>query len=149
MKGLIYTGKKEEAAQLFFDGYNCSQSVVAAFSEDFGIPKDVALKFSEGLGGGVGRMRDMCGAVTGMAIVLSMRYGSADLNDKDNKAKVYALVQQAADKFKEKYSSLYCRDLIGVKRTTPVPDERTAEFYKKRPCAVLVAGAAEILEEMI
>ena len=96
MKGLIYTGKKEEAAQLFFDGYNCSQSVVAAFSEDFGIPKDVALKFSEGLGGGVGRMRDMCGAVTGMAIVLSMRYGSADLNDKDNKAKVYALVQQAA-----------------------------------------------------
>ena len=142
-------GKKEEAAQLFFDGYNCSQSVVAAFSEDFGISKDIALKFSEGLGGGVGRMRDMCGAVTGMAIVLSMRYGSSDLSDKENKAKVYALVQQAADKFKEKYGSLYCRDLMGAVRTTPVPDERTAEFYKKRPCAVLVAGAAVILEEMI
>ncbi|MBO4894303.1 MAG: C_GCAxxG_C_C family protein [Clostridia bacterium] len=142
-------GKKEEAAQLFFDGYNCSQSVVGAFCEDFGIPRETGLIMSEGLGGGVGRMRDICGAVTGMAIVLSMKYGSADLSDKDNKAKVYALVQQAADKFRAKHGSLDCSDLMGAVRSTPVPDERNAEFYKKRPCAILVRDAAEILEEML
>ena len=138
--------KGEIAKQNFMNGYNCSQAVLLAFCEDFGLEKETALKISQPFGGGMGRMREVCGTVSGMTYVISNLFG-----DK-SKGEVYEIVQYAAEKFKEENGSIICRELLGLspdEKKSPVPEERTEKYYKKRPCAELCEIAADILDEAI
>lgn len=144
--------KAEKAKQLFLDGYNCSQSVFIAFASDCGISDETAALIASGFGGGLGRMREVCGAVSGMTMAASMMFGSAKPNDYENKKALYKTIQALAGKFREMNGSIICRELLGIDRNTETPstpEKRTKEYYKKRPCALLVYDAAEILEEYI
>ena len=143
--------KGEIAKELFESGCNCSQAVFCAFCEETGFDKETALKVSAGFGGGFGRLREVCGAVSGMTMVLSDKFASADPNDKEKKAALYALIQKAAGDFKEENGSIICRELLGLgeKISYPVPEDRTKEYYKKRPCSELVECAAKIAEKYL
>lgn len=144
---------KDKAAELFLQGYNCSQSVFVAFSHRFGIDEKTAKKISAGLGGGVGRQREVCGAVSAAAMVIGSICCGTDGNDSDGKEKNYELVREFSDRFKEKHSgTIICRELLELaadKKESAKPDSRTAEYYKNRPCLKIVEDAAEILSEMI
>ena len=144
--------EKERAVELFKDGFNCSQSVFTAFSHRFGIDEDTAKRISAGLGGGVGRMREVCGAVSGAAMVIGNICSATVGEDGDSKQKNYELVREFADRFTKRNGSIICRELLGLNvkmENTAEPDKRTAEYYKKRPCVELVECAARIIEEMI
>lgn len=137
----------ELAKMLFKQGYNCAQSVVLAYCDEMGMDKETALKISSSFGGGMGRLREVCGAVTGMFIVAGMLDGYSDPSDRTAKAEHYKLIQSLASKFKEENNSIVCRELLGlsVLKDSPIPEERNESYYKKRPCADLVGYAAEIL----
>ena len=143
--------KQGDAAYAWFlQGYNCSQSVVAAFAPQLGLTEETALRLSAGFGAGIGRMREVCGAFCGVVTVLSMVY--ADPTDPKDKSRIYALVQQAAEQYRARNGgSIICRELLGLARPegTPQAEARTPEYYKKRPCPELVALAAQILEEWL
>jgi C_GCAxxG_C_C family probable redox protein len=144
--------KGDIAKQNFLNGYNCSQAVLLAFCEDFGLEKETALKISEPFGGGMGRMREVCGTVTGMFMVLGLAMGNSDAKDGSTKKNVYKSVQELAEKFKQDNSSIICRELLGLQKANKesyVPSERTKEYYKKRPCPELCKYAADILEEYL
>jgi len=143
--------KKEKAMAYFKEGFNCSQSVFLAFAEEYGLDKQTALKLSSSFGGGMGRMREVCGSVSGMLMAAGLIYGYDLPNDNDAKREHYKRVQQLAGEFREKNGSIICRELLGQtgKDNSFVPSERTDEYYKKRPCAELVGDAAEILEKYI
>ena len=144
--------KSEKAKSLFMEGANCAQAVCGAFAAECGISEEQALVISSGFGGGVGRMREVCGAVSGMVLVLNMIYGSGDLSDKSAKDGQYARIQEVADSFKKECGSIVCRELLGLEKKASTPPEseaRTPEYYKKRPCADMVALAAEILEKYL
>lgn len=144
--------KGDIAKQNFLNGYNCSQAVLLAFCEDFGLEKETALKISEPFGGGMGRMREVCGTVTGMFMVLGLAMGNSDAKDGSTKKNVYKSVQELAAKFKEDNGSIICRELLGLQKANKesyVPSERTTEYYKKRPCPELCKYAADILEEYL
>lgn len=140
--------RQEKAAEYFHQGYNCSQSVVMAFEDKIGIDKENLAKMSVGLGGGVGRMREVCGCVSGMAMVLGFLYGSEDPGSKNE---VYPLVQKACEEFKKRNGSIVCRELLSEVPVTTggTAEPRTESFYKKRPCAEMIEQATEIIEEMI
>ncbi len=137
------------AEELFRQGYNCSQAVVAAFSEELGIDRETALRLSSSFGGGMGRLREVCGAVSGMFMVAGLRYGYSDPKDSAAKAEHYSRIQALAQRFKEENGSIVCRELLGLKSgpDSPVPEQRTQGYYKKRPCAELVKRAAAIIQE--
>ena len=140
----------DKAMKYFQQGYNCAQSVVAAFSEKLNIDFKTALKLSSSFGGGMGRLREVCGAVTGMFIVVGLLYGYNDANDRKQKAAHYELVQELATKFKKQNKSIICRELLGLKGADNyIPEMRTEEYYSKRPCKQLVGIAAQILEDYI
>lgn len=132
---------RAEAA--FLRGMNCAQAVVLAFAEDFGMDASLAAKVACGLGGGVGRTREVCGAVTGAALVLGLRYGA-------DKSVVYPHVQDFMARFRAECGSVVCRELLaGVQVTAGgAPEPRTDEYYRKRPCVELVKLAARILDQM-
>ena len=139
------------ARELFEKGYNCSQAVFAAFCDETGIDFETALKISSSFGGGMGRLREVCGAVSGMFMVLGMMYGYSDPLDKTAKAEHYKLIQSLAMNFKTENNSIICRELLNlsVKTDNPTPETRTEEYYKKRPCVELVEYAASILDDYI
>lgn len=139
----------EKAKALFKQGYNCSQAVYLAFCDVTGMDEKTALMLSSSFGGGMGRMREVCGAVSGMFMVAGQLYGYSDPNDRNAKAEHYALIQRMAAKFREKNGSIICRELLGTNDSAPNPTERTDRFYKKRPCAELVAMCAEITDGII
>jgi len=140
--------KSEKAGQLFACGYNCAQSVVCAFAEELGLDMDFAAKMASGFGGGMGRMREVCGAVSGAVSVLSFLYGYTEAEDIEGKKELYKKIQDFCSKFKEENGSIVCKELLGVDFDgNPVPDKRNGEYYKKRPCRELVESAARILEE--
>lgn len=141
----------KKAKQLFLNGYNCSQAVLLAFSDVTWLDEKTALMLASSFGGGMGRLREVCGAVSGMFMVAGLLYGSCDVNDRSAKAEHYALIQQMAAKFKERNGSIICRELLGGegKSDSHIPSERNSGYYKKRPCADLCADAAEILDEII
>lgn len=144
--------KGDIAKQNFMNGYNCSQAVLLAFCEDFGLEKETALKVSEPFGGGMGRMREVCGTVTGMFMVIGLAMGNDNSKDNTTKKNVYKSVQELAEKFKEDNGSIICRELLGFHKNNKesyVPSERTNEYYKKRPCPELCKYAADILEEYL
>ena len=141
--------KAELARELFLSGHNCAQSVYAAFAEDMGMSRETALRLSGGLGGGIGGLRFTCGAFLAMAMVMSALRGYTDGADMDGKKRLYAQVQQLHERFVEKYGTSVCRELLeknGVS-ASPVPSERTPEYYNKRHCAQYVAFCAELVAE--
>ena len=140
----------ELAAQLFLGGCNCAQAVVVAFCDVTGLEKDFAARLSCSFGGGMGRMREVCGAVSGMLMVLGALYGYDDPGEKDRAKKAhYAMVQELAGKFRERNGSIICREILKNPPSDPNPTPRTPEFYRTRPCARMVATAAGILDRFI
>jgi len=139
----------ELAKELFIKGYNCSQAVFAAFCDKTGLDVDTALKMASSFGGGMGRLREVCGAVSGMFMVAGMKYGYTDPSDNKAKTELYKLVQSLAKQFEKENGSIICRELLGLskKNDNPVPENRNDNYYKKRPCAELVEQAARILDE--
>lgn len=138
-------------AALFQEGYNCAQAVFAAYSEELGIPFKDAMKLASSFGGGMGRLREVCGAVSGMLMAAGMKYGYSDPDDKKAKEEHYRLVQTLAKRFEQKNGSIICRELLGLdpQRDDPVPKERSGSYYQKRPCGELVRCAAEILDDCL
>ena len=139
----------ETARDVFMDGYGCAQAVFTAFAPLTGIEEKQALRIAMGLGGGVGRMREVCGAVSGAAMVLGALYGGDDARDK---AAAYAKVRQFADAFRKQHGSIVCRELLQKKKDekeSPQASERDAQFYASRPCARLVFDAAQIVETLL
>lgn len=141
----------EHAMALFREGYNCSQSVLGAFCNETGIDFETAMKLSSSFGGGMGRLREVCGAVSGMFMVAGLIYGYADPLDKARKTEHYKLIQLLAQQFEKENGSIICRDLLGIdtKKSNPIPETRTENYYNKRPCVNLVGQAAEMIEKMI
>ncbi len=140
---------KSLAKELFISGLNCAQAVFCAFCDKTGMDIDVAKKLSSSFGGGMGRMREVCGAVSGMFMVAGCLYGYSDTLDTSAKAEHYALIRLMAEKFKEQTGSIICRELLGTTEIGGTPEKRTAEYYKKRPCAELVEICAGIMDEVI
>ena len=136
------------AAENFKRGYNCAQAVLLAFGDLTGLDEATALSISSSFGGGMGRLREVCGAVSGMFMVSGLLYGESTHLSHEEKAAHYARIQALAAQFREKNGSYLCRELLdGVQVTTgTAPVERTAAYYKKRPCTLLCSGAAELLD---
>ncbi len=141
--------KAEKAKKYFEEGYNCCQAVVLAFTNEMKINEAAALSIASSFGGGIGRLREVCGAVSGMCIVLGALYGYTSPLATTEKADHYKLIQDAAHKFEEKNGSIICRVLTGIDTGSHVPETRNKEYYQKRPCGDLVYDAAEILETII
>ena len=139
----------EYAAQLFFEDYNCAQAVMVAFCDLTGLEKDAAAKLASSFGGGMGRLREVCGAVSGMLMVAGWLYGYDTPGDDAAKKAHYALVQELAGKFREQMGSIICRELLKNPPSDPNPTPRTPDFYKTRPCARMVELAARILDDYI
>ncbi|MBP5262366.1 MAG: C_GCAxxG_C_C family protein [Clostridiales bacterium] len=141
----------EKAEQLFLEGYNCAQAVVCAFEDVTGLDREFAAKMSSSFGAGMGRMREVCGTVSGALIVLGIVMGYPQPGDIKAKTEHYMLVQEFAQRFKEKNGSIICRELLAGVDTTPgvVPEERTEEYYRKRPCPKLARLSAQIVEKML
>jgi C_GCAxxG_C_C family probable redox protein len=135
----------------FMKGYNCAQAVVLAFADMLPIEPAELSKMACSFGGGMGRLREVCGSVSGMFMVAGLLYGYDGPETGPVKANHYARIQELARRFTEKNGSIVCRELLGldVKHDSPVPEARNAEYYKKRPCRELVGDAAEILEQYI
>ena len=131
----------EMAVSLFKEGFNCSQSVVAAFADKYGFTREQALKMSASFGGGIGRMRETCGAACGLFLLAGLETGATEGADRDGKAANYALVQELAEEFKQRNGALRCADLLGLSKKEPVvsrPEARTDQYYAKRPCVKMV-----------
>ncbi len=143
------TPHSDKAVELFKSGCNCAQAVATAFAPSFGFSKDDTMRLTCGLGGGLGRLRETCGAVSGMAIVAGMRYGNTEPKDPHARKVTYEVVQRMAAEFREQNDSIICRELLGLTApdNNPTPDPRTREYYARRPCANLVRCAAEIVEK--
>ncbi len=137
------------AAELFLKGYNCAQAVAMAFCDITGMDESYAAKMASSFGGGMGRMREVCGAVSGMLLVAGLLYGYDSYNDDKAKKAHYALVQLLAEKFREQVGSIICREILKNPPSDPNPTPRTAEFYAQRPCTRMVMLATQILEEYI
>ena len=137
------------AAELFLRGYNCSQAVAIAFCDLTGLEKAYCAKLASSFGGGMGRMREVCGAVSGMLLVAGLLYGYDDPDDGTKKKEHYARVQELAGKFREQVGSIVCREILKNPPSDPSPTPRTAEFYKQRPCVRMVMLATQILEKYI
>lgn len=143
--------RRELAESNFVDGYSCAQAVVKAFADVTGFDGEQAMRLCSSFGGGMGRLREVCGAVSGMFIVEGFLEGYFDPSAQDaqtQKTEHYKRIQELAKRFKERNCSIVCREILGARAasTNPVPDERTPEYYKSRPCARMCGDAAEILE---
>ena len=146
----LLSPKQIKARELFLMGYGCAQAVFGAFAEDIGIDLKTALRIASGFGGGMGRMREVCGTVTGAFMVLSYLYGFHEPSDKQ-KGEVYAVIKEFSDEFKAKNKTIICREILENIKTTKgtEPEARTEDYYKRRPCLAHVEFSAKILEEYI
>ena len=140
--------RRETAMENFRSGYNCAQSVVLAFEDLVPVDKSTLSKMASSFGAGMGRLREVCGSVSGMFMIAGILYGFGEPVTGTAKTEHYALIQELARRFEEKNGSIVCRELLGldVRHDSPVPEARTDEYYKKRPCVELVGDAAEILD---
>ena len=142
----------DRAVELFKQGFNCSQAVFAAFADEYEMDGKTALKASAGLGGGVGRLREVCGALSGAAMVAGMVYGATDGSCQDQKAQTYKTVQQIADEFKKQNGTIICREMLkgaAEEKPTYIPEQRTEEYYKKRPCLRIIESTVKIADKII
>lgn len=145
------SAKGDLAYKYFLDGYNCSQAVAAAFAPEMGLDVETTVKIMSGFGGGMGRMREVCGTFSGIVMVVSQLYGYSDPKEQKGKKELYEKIQTLADRFRAENGSIICRELLGLSapEKSAVPEARTSEYYKKRPCPELCRYAADILEEFI
>ena len=145
--------KQEQAQEFFRKGYNCSQSVFAAFCQDLGMDLETGLKLSSSFGGGMGGLRQVCGAVTAMFMIAGLKYGYIDSKDINLKNQHYKLIQNLAKNFTDKFGSIICKELLlsnaNIKKDISMPEQRTPEYYKIRPCESFVVYATELIEKEI
>ena len=143
--------RREMAMANFKKGYNCAQSVVLAFCDLLPAEEAMLSKMASSFGAGMGRLREVCGSVSGMFMAAGLLYGYDGPETGEKKAEHYARIQELAHRFEEKHGSIVCRELLGldVKHDDPHPEERTEEYYRKRPCEEIIGDAAEILEKLI
>ena len=137
----------DKGREYFKSGLNCAQATLVALADLSGLDEETAKKVASGFGGGIGRMREVCGTVSGAVMAMGMILG-----DKIGKAELYAKIQQFADKFRSENGSIICRELLGLNKgedACGAPSPRTEQYYKKRPCAELVKYAVELLEESL
>ena len=137
----------EKAVELFKEGYNCSQAVVTAFADLYGFTNEQTLKMSASFGGGIGRMRQTCGAACGLFMLAGLETGCTEGKDKEGKEANYKLVQELAEEFRKRNGSIICAELLGLSKAAPTPttpEARTTEYYQKRPCVKMVEEAARI-----
>lgn len=139
------------AKELFQSGYNCAQSVFGAYAEELVLDFETALKISSSFGAGMGRLREVCGAVSGMFMAVGLANGYSSNSDNIIKANHYKTIQYLAKEFEKMNGSIICSELLGLahKKDSPVPNERTEEYYKKRPCKELVGDACRILDKYL
>ena len=138
-----------QAAELFLSGYNCAQAVAVAFHEELGLTEQQAARMASAFGGGMGRMREVCGAVSGMLFVLGSLYGYDTPGDDVRKKELYSRVQALAAGFRAENGSIICREILKNPPTDPTPSPRTAEYYAQRPCARMVLTAARLMEQFM
>lgn len=145
------TDHGERAKALFLEGYNCAQAVFCAFEDETGLSRETAAKLASSFGGGMGRLREVCGAVSGALLTLGFLRGYADPRDPQAKKDHYRLVQEFARRSREQNGSIICRELLRGVETTPggEPEPRTPEYYRKRPCPELIRQAAAIVDELL
>ena len=143
--------RREDAMANFKNGYNCSQSILLAFADMIPVDRDILSRMASSFGGGMGRLREVCGSVSGMFMVAGFLYGYAGPETGQVKADHYARIQELARRFEEKHGTIVCREMLGltVRHDVPTPEARTQEYYKKRPCGEIIGDAAEILEQYI
>ena len=141
----------EHARELFRQGYNCAQAVFVTYSDVVSLDPQMAATITGPLGAGMGRLREVCGTVSGMSLIAGFLSPCADPSDRKAKGETYALVQRFAEAFRTENGSIVCRELLGLacRKEDPMPAERTAEYYRKRPCVELVACAARIVGEYL
>ena len=142
------------AVDNFMSGYGCCQSVVAAFGDIYGLDDNMAKRIAAGFGGGVGRMRMMCGAVSALVILVGLDCGQTEGSDREGKSACYKVVQELLEKSKQDNGSLICAEILGLKgyekaASSYVASPRTAEYYKSRPCAAKVESAARIFADYL
>ena len=142
---------ENKAENLFYEGYNCAQAVFCAFADETGLPVDESARLASSFGGGMGRLREVCGAVSGALLAVGAIAGYDDPKDPEAKKEHYRLVQEFARRFREKHGSIVCRELLAGVSVTPggEPEARTPEFYRKRPCPVLIRDAYEIARDLL
>ena len=144
--------KEEQARKKFVDGRNCCQAVFATFAPELGVDEATALRIASSFGGGIGRLREVCGAFSGLCMVAGLLRGYADGETSEEKAAHYALIQELAEKFKKEHGSLVCREILQLSKdapTPPTPEARTTKYYSNRPCERCVGTAARLCEELI
>ncbi len=139
----------EYAAELFVGGYNCAQAVAVAFCDVTGLTPEFSAKMASSFGGGMGRLREVCGAVSGMLLVAGILYGYDTSDDDVQKKAHYTLVQELAGQFRAQVGSIVCREILKNPPSDPVPSPRTEEYYAQRPCVRMVYLAARIMEDYI
>ncbi len=149
MKQIEQSIYAKKAGELFMEGYNCAQSIFLAFEDQYDIGRETALKLSSSFGGGMGRLREVCGSVSGMFMAAGCIYGYASPKDYQGKKEHYERIQELAEEFRKVNGSIVCRDLLGLskQKDSPIPSHRTEEYYKKRPCRQLVEISAAILHD--
>ena len=140
----------KRAETLFKEGFSCSQAILAAFSDEFGLPRETALRISQGFGGGMARMAETCAALTGAFMVIGLKHGRTRVEDDVAKEKTYALCQELARRFHARHGTLRCRELLGCDIGTPegakiVREEKLHDDL----CPLLIVSAAEILEDLL
>lgn len=143
--------KGDAAYNNFLAGYNCTQAIAVAFADELGLDADTAARLSCGFGGGMGRLREVCGTFSGVVMVLSWLYGYSEPKNLTAKKELYEKIRALAAKFRADNGSLICRELLGLEKAeeSATPEPRTPEYYKKRPCPELCRYAANLLEEFI
>lgn len=146
-----YGERAQRAVDYFKSGLNCAQAVFLVYAEDFGMDKETALAVSSSFGGGMGRLREVCGAVSGVFMAAGMRFGTYPAGDAAAKKRHYAIIQELAGRFEAAHGSIVCRELLGLKqkRQQPEPEKRTDEYYKKRPCPELIRDTVEIYDRFL
>lgn len=152
MKDFNIEERVKKAVENFESGYNCAQSVFLAYADVFELDLETAKSMSVSFGGGMGRMREVCGTVSAMAMLAGFRYPVVDPKDQDARTRNYAIVQKMGGLFKEQFGTIICRELLPAAeaaQTNPAPSMRTASYYSSRPCGRYVAHAAEIAGKML
>ena len=143
---------KKSAEELFKEGYNCAQAVFCSHCEELGIDIETGAKLASAFGGGMGRMREVCGALSGLFMLLGLKEGYFNPKDNEGKKELYSKVQKLAAEFREEFGSIICKDLLGLAPKSPcddpTPTPRDEKFYKKRPCVDNVKFAAKMFEKL-
>lgn len=140
--------KNKQATDLFLEGYNCAQAVFGTYCEEFGIPFEQGIKMVSSLGGGMGKLREVCGAVSAMFLIAGLKNGYTEPNNDEIKTEHYKRIQDLANEFKKEYGTILCRELLNLESDGYVPSKRTSEYYKERPCLKIIEKVSEIIDKM-